>query len=106
MKSIKEASLPYKYREKNAPPDKVTVTQAPAVGQPGRSQHCDQLEDTEAISATYNQPTAYGQVVLIIVNKFYALIYPVTAARLPCGCDNAYIQPFDRLILFPFHGFW
>lgn len=91
---------------KNALPAKVTIIQTPAVEQAGHSQRCDQLEDTEAISATYSQPTAYGQVVLIITNRFHAPIYPAIATRLPSARDNAHIQPFYQLILFPFHVFW
>lgn len=82
------------------------VQTAPAVEQRGHSQHCDQLEDTEVIAAACNQQTAYGPIVLNVIPGFNTCIYLPIAVPLPTGRDNARIQPFYRLILFPFHGFW
>ncbi|HEY0272291.1 MAG TPA: hypothetical protein VGC22_03850 [Chitinophaga sp.] len=93
--------------KKTRQPARATVVQtAPAVAQQGHSQHCDQLEDTEVITATNNQNNAYGPVLFSLAHGFDSIVYPVVATPLPAGRDNARIQPLHQLILFPFHGFW
>lgn len=85
---------------------RVTIVQTPAIADQGHSERCDQLEDTDVVTAVYNQHTVdapagfspgYGP------DKF---IYPVIDTPLPAGRGNARIQPFYQLILFPFHVFW
>ena len=84
-----------------------TVAQAcSAIAQQGRSQHCGQLEDTEVITAAYNKKLIYAPDLLIPAERFNTSLNRVAAVPLPDGRDNARMQPFYRLILFPFHGFW
>nr|WP_067057412.1 hypothetical protein [Mucilaginibacter sp. L294] len=85
---------------------KATLVQTPAVRHNDRNQYCDQMEDTEVITANYTQHTAYEPVVLTLIGKFHPNINITAAARLSTGRDNARIQPFYKLILFPFHVFW
>lgn len=91
---------------KTAHSARVTVVQTPRVECHSPNQHCDQPEDTEVITATYNQYNAYGPVVLTNTHGFNARVYPVTAISLATGRNNTRIQPFYQLILFPFHVFW
>lgn len=107
VSSLWAASPVFAARTKAPQQVKATIVQtSTAIEQHGSDQRCDLLEDTEVITATYHQQPAYGPAVLIRIHRFNANIYPAAAAPLPGSRDNARIQPFYQLILFPFHGFW
>lgn len=92
---------------KSCQPARTTVVQtSSAIEQQRQSPHCDQLENTEVITAAFNQQTAFGPVVMNSLSGFKARTYQVVVSPLPAGRDNARRQPFYQLILFPFHGFW
>lgn len=82
------------------------IKSSTAVEQHGYGEHCDQPEESEVITAAYHQNSAYAPVMLTVIQRFNAFIYPVVMAPLPGSRDKARIQPYYRLILFPFHGFW
>ncbi len=82
------------------------VAQTPAVEHNSGNQHCDQLEDTEAIAAAYTQYNTFSPVLPIVDNWLKPVFYPVIGTRLATRRNNARIQPFYKLILFPFHVFW
>lgn len=84
----------------------VTVARTTAIGQHAGGQQCDQMQDTEAVTAALTLPAGYGQVIPEMVNKFHALSYPPLALHFASGRKHGRIPPFHRLILFPFHGFW
>jgi hypothetical protein len=85
---------------------KSAVAQTAAVEMQHRSQHCDQPEDAEVLTAAYIQSNAFGPVVLNIYHGLKTIIYPAATTPLTSRRDNARLQPFCKLILFPFHVFW
>ncbi len=88
-------------------PARAAIVQAPsAIDRQGQSQRCDQLDDTEVITATYNQNNAYVPVIFSLAHGLNSIVYSVVITPLATRRDNARIQPFYQLILFPFHGFW
>lgn len=84
----------------------LTVIKTPAVEHQSSKQYCDQLEDTEAVSAVYTQYNIFSPVLLAMRSWLKPVVYPLADNRPANRRDNARIPPFCRLILFPFHGFW
>jgi len=89
---------------KTAHSARATVTEAGATGQ--HDKRCNRIEDKAIVAAANNQSDTCCQVEPAVIHRSAALIDPAVAAYLPAIRGNARIQPFYRLILFPFHVFW
>jgi len=89
---------------KTAHSARATVVEARATGQ--HNQRCNRIEDKAVVTTANNQSNTCCPVEPAIIHRSAACIDPAVAAYLPAVHDNARIQPFYRLILFPFHVFW
>lgn len=85
---------------------KATVVEARIAGQHEQSQRCNRLEDKAVITAANNQYETCCPTDPAIIHKSGAFIDSTVNAYSPVVRGNARIQPFYRLILFPFHVFW
>lgn len=85
---------------------KLAVVQAAAVKQHERSERYDQLDDTEVITAAYTQYNTLGPVLLLNYQGLKTTFYPAVHSIGSLGRRKTMIQPYYKLIIFPFHGFW
>jgi hypothetical protein len=87
-------------------PAKFVIVQTATVEKHQPTQHCDQLDDSEVLTAAYSQHSAFGMPIPFVYREIKALIYPNAYSSFTHGQDNVPIQPFYHQLLFPFHGFW
>lgn len=106
VSTVCSASPAFAGSAKTWPSVKSEVVQTSAIEHHGRNHHCDQLEDTELITAAYTQYNTFGPLILTVYHGLKTVIYPVANTAFRPGRHNALIQPFYKLILFPFHVFW
>lgn len=85
---------------------KLAAAHSSVIDQNNHNQHCDQPEDTEVITASYTRYYGLDPIILMAYSGLRSAIYPASGVGFYAIADNTLIQPFYKLILFPFHGFW